>query len=84
MITLHIAYTCINQVFCTRNDTNKDYKGNNHMLLTKELCYLPLLKELRDLGATSFKIEGCNYDSKTLKHIIKTYQKAMKKVGFVL
>ena len=51
------------------------------MLLTKELCYLPLLKELRDLGATSFKIEGCNYDSKTLKHIIKTYQKAISQLN---
>ena len=59
----------------------KDHKGNNHMLLTKELCYLPLLKELRDLGATSFKIEGCNYDSKTLKHIIKTYQKAISQLN---
>ena len=55
----------------------RDNKGNNHMVLAKELCYLPLLKELHHLGAASFKIEGCNYELETLRQIINTYQKAI-------
>ena len=56
----------------------RDNKGNNHMLLTKELCHLPLLKELNQLGVQCFRIEGCHYDAKTLRYVIKTYQNALE------
>ncbi|MDZ7543679.1 U32 family peptidase, partial [Clostridium perfringens] len=56
----------------------RDNNGNNHMLLSKELCYMPILKELNELGAKSFRIEGCSYDSDTLRNIIKDYKKALK------
>lgn len=56
----------------------RDNKGNNHMLLTKELCHLPLLKELNQLGVQCFRIEGCHYDTKTLRYVIQTYQKALE------
>ncbi|GAA0084054.1 hypothetical protein UT300007_04930 [Clostridium sp. CTA-7] len=55
----------------------RDNNGNNHMLLSKELCYMPILKELSELGAKSFRIEGCSYDNDTLRNIIKDYKKAM-------
>lgn len=56
----------------------RDSYGNNHMLLTKELCYMPILKELKELGAKSFRIEGCHYDLDTLKIVINEYKKAIK------
>ncbi|MEF9992231.1 MAG: U32 family peptidase [Peptostreptococcaceae bacterium] len=55
----------------------RDNLGNNHMLLTKELCYLPILKELKNLGATSFRIEGCHYNKETLKTVIRAYKKQL-------
>lgn len=55
----------------------RDNSGNNHMLLTKELCYLPILKSLSDLGAKCFRIEGCHYNNETLRSVIKAYKKAI-------
>lgn len=55
----------------------RDNSGNNHMLLTKELCYLPILKSLSDLGAKCFRIEGCHYNNETLRTVIKAYKKAI-------
>lgn len=55
----------------------RDNSGNNHMLLTKELCYLPILKSLSDLGAKCFRIEGCHYNNETLRTVIKSYKKAI-------
>ncbi|MEG2291540.1 MAG: U32 family peptidase [Clostridium sp.] len=55
----------------------KDNSGKNHMLLSKELCYMPILKELSELGAKCFRIEACNYDNDTLRTVIKAYMKAV-------
>ena len=55
----------------------RDNNGNNHMLLTKELCYMPILKELAHNGAKSFRIEGCHYDKEILINIIRLYKKAI-------
>ena len=55
----------------------RDNKGNNHMLLSKELCYLPLLKSLHELGVKTFRIEGCHYELETLRMIVQTYKKAI-------
>ena len=55
----------------------RDNTGKNHMLLSKELCYMPILKELANLGAKAFRIEGCHYDNNTLKTVISSYKKAI-------
>lgn len=55
----------------------RDNTGKNHMLLSKELCYMPVLKELVQLGAKAFRIEGCHYDNKTLRYVISSYKKAI-------
>lgn len=55
----------------------RDNTGKNHMLLSKELCYMPILKELANLGAKAFRIEGCHYDNNTLKAVISSYKKAI-------
>ena len=55
----------------------RDNTGKNHMLLSKELCYMPILKELANLGTKAFRIEGCHYDNHTLKTVISSYKKAI-------
>lgn len=55
----------------------RDNSGKNHMLLSKELCLLPVLKELAGLGAKAFRIEGCHYNNDTLRTVISAYKKAI-------
>jgi len=56
----------------------KDYYGRNHMTLYKELCYLPFLKELNDIGINHFRIEACHYDINKVLKVIDIYKKAIK------
>ena len=55
----------------------RDTKGRNHMTLYKDLCYLPFLKELNNIGLNRFRIEGCHYKPNDLKQIITTYKEAI-------
>jgi putative protease len=55
-----------------------DNNGRNHMTLYKELCYLPFLKELNDIGVNHFRIEACHYDTETLREVLKVYLAALK------
>ncbi|MCY6372659.1 peptidase U32 family protein [Clostridium ganghwense] len=55
----------------------RDNAGRNHMMLYKDLCYLPFLKELNNIGVSRFRIEGCHYDLETLTKIIRIYKKAI-------
>lgn len=54
----------------------KDQYGRNHMYLYKDLCYLPILKELYETGLTHFRIEAQHLPANDLARIIKTYQRA--------
>ena len=54
-----------------------DNHGRNHMTLSKELCYLPFLKELNDIGVNHFRIEACHYDIPTLRRILSIYREAL-------
>lgn len=54
-----------------------DNNNRNHMTLYKELCYLPFLKELNDIGANNFRIEACHYDNNHLRKVLCTYKKAI-------
>ncbi|MGK0468705.1 peptidase U32 family protein [Clostridium sp.] len=54
-----------------------DNNGRNHMTLYKELCYLPFLKELNDIGVNNFRIEACHYDTDNLRKILYIYRKAI-------
>jgi len=47
------------------------------MTLYKELCYLPFLKELNDIGVNHFRIDGCHYDTNNLRKILKIYKEAI-------
>jgi putative protease len=54
-----------------------DNNGRNHMTLYKELCYLPFLKELNDIGVNNFRIEACHYDTNNLRKVLYIYRKAI-------
>lgn len=55
----------------------KDIKGRNHLLLSKALCYLPILPELHAVGAKVFRIEGLDYEISELRALVKLYKKAL-------
>ncbi|MEK4472092.1 U32 family peptidase [Paenibacillus sp. FSL R7-0048] len=61
------------------NPVYRDQHGRCHLLFAKELCYLPLLGEMIDLGISSFRIEGATYSAKQLREIIISYQQAMNR-----
>ncbi len=56
----------------------KDNSGKNHITLEKDLCYLPILDKLKNLGIETFRIEGQVYDTTTLQKIIKLYKQALE------
>ncbi|MCG7408126.1 U32 family peptidase [Paenibacillus sp. ACRRX] len=58
------------------NPIYRDWSGRNHLALAKELCYLPLLKELHEAGANHFRIEGKTYTPEQLRHIVRVYRQA--------
>ncbi len=54
-----------------------DTYGRNHMTLYKDLCYLPFLKELNDIGINHFRIEACHYDANKLQRVLRIYKEAI-------
>ncbi|MBE9917991.1 U32 family peptidase [Paenibacillus donghaensis] len=60
------------------NPVYRDRNGRNHLLLSKELNYLPLLRELAEAGVSCFRIEGATYKVSDLQTIIRAYQQALK------
>ncbi len=56
----------------------KDQYGRNHMLLYKNLCYLPVLRELYQAGLSHFRIEGAHLSDRELAGIIAVYQQALR------
>ncbi|WBW97115.1 peptidase U32 family protein [Oceanirhabdus sp. W0125-5] len=72
-----------NNVLVLRDDKGyehpvyRDNFGRNHMLLYKELCYLPFLKELNHMGVRSFRIEGFHYSLDNLRSILNVYRQAI-------
>jgi putative protease len=55
----------------------RDQAGRNHMTLYKELCLLPVLKELCSAGVSRFRIEARGYSTPSLRRILRVYKKAM-------
>lgn len=63
-----------------RHPVYKDQYGRNHMLLYKNLCYLPILKGLYGAGLTHFRIEAQHLPEQELARIITVYQKALREM----
>ncbi|CAH1214020.1 hypothetical protein PAECIP111892_03952 [Paenibacillus auburnensis] len=59
------------------NPVYRDQYGRCHLLFSKELCFLPMLGEMSDLGIASFRIEGATYSTTELRTIITAYQAAI-------
>ncbi|WP_105616681.1 peptidase U32 family protein [Vallitalea okinawensis] len=52
--------------------------GRNHMTTYKDICYLPFLKELIEVGVKQVRIEACHYSDETLKSMIQCYKEALQ------
>jgi len=48
-----------------------------NQILSKALCYLPILPELHAAGAKVFRIEGLDYETSELRAFVKLYKKAL-------
>lgn len=59
------------------NPVYRDQYGRCHLLFAKELCYLPMLDEMKGLGISTFRIEGATYSIEELRTIISAYQAAI-------
>lgn len=59
------------------NPVYRDAYGRNHLTLAKELCLLPLVKELKEAGLAVFRIEGATYRPEQLGAIVATYKAAL-------
>jgi putative protease len=59
------------------NPVYRDQHGRNHLTMSKEICFLPLVKELMEAGLSLFRIEGSTYSVCELRTIINTYKLAI-------
>lgn len=51
-----------------------DQYCKNHIILTKDICYLPILKELKELGAATFRIEAQHYTPEQIEKVTAIYR----------
>lgn len=60
------------------NPVYRDVHGRNHLTMAKELCLLPVVKELLGAGLTHFRIEGASYRKpEQLAAIVAAYRQAL-------
>ncbi|MNI01911.1 Peptidase family U32 [compost metagenome] len=59
------------------NPVYRDAHGRCHLTLAKELCLLPLVKELNEAGLSVFRIEGATYKPEQLEAIVRAYRAAL-------
>ena len=63
----------LHQVLC-------DQYCKNHIITTKDVCYLPILKELIDLGIHAFRIEGQHYTPDQVGALTSIYRKCFEEL----
>ncbi|MNB75607.1 putative protease YhbU precursor [compost metagenome] len=63
------------------NPVYRDQHGRSHLLFAKELCYLPMVRELALAGISSFRIEGQTYTPERLREVIRAYRDALSGNG---
>lgn len=56
----------------------KDNHGRCHMLLYKNICYLPFLRELYMAGLTIFRLEIPHFDLIETQRIVSIYKRALE------
>jgi len=57
-----------------------DSHCRNHIIPTKDICYLPFIKKLRNLGVDTFRIEGQHYSEQEIKEVVKLYRNVINNV----
>jgi putative protease len=57
-----------------------DQYCKNHLILTKDICFLPILKELKDLGTRTFRIEAQHYTPKQVEEVVNLYRQAIDNI----
>ncbi|WP_138495172.1 peptidase U32 family protein [Paenibacillus pinistramenti] len=60
------------------NPVYRDAHGRCHLMMAKELCLLPAVKELLEAGLTHFRIEGAAYrDVNRLAEVVAVYRRVL-------
>jgi len=60
------------------DEENKEMKlENNYIMSAKDLCVLPFLPKLVELGISSYKIEGRNRGAEYVFKVVSAYRKAL-------
>lgn len=52
---------------------------NDKILSAKDLCTLPFIEKMKQVGVKSFKIEGRNRDPRYVNTVVRVYRKALDK-----
>jgi len=60
-----------------KHPVSKDKNGRNHILLYKDLCLLPVLKELQNVGASRVRIEAAHMEDNEVARIVGVYRMAI-------
>ena len=55
----------------------KDRNNKNHFMLYKDICLLPVLKELHNAGLSNFRIQAMHLDMDELENILDIYGKVI-------
>lgn len=60
------------------NPVYRDATGRNHLALSKEMCFMPFLRELHEAGVNHFRIEGKTYTTEQLRNLVRLYRQAAR------
>jgi len=59
------------------NPVYRDVHGRCHLMMAKELCLMPAVRELLEAGLSVFRIEGATYKPEQLQQIVSAYKAAI-------
>ena len=68
---------CRREYTVTDEENNKMKLENNYIMSAKDLCVLPFLPKLVELGISSYKIEGRNRGAEYVFKVVSAYRKAL-------
>jgi len=56
----------------------KDRNNRNHFLLYKDICLLPVLKELYNAGLSNFRIQAMHMEKQEFENVLDAYEKSIE------
>ncbi|MGL4373630.1 MAG: peptidase U32 family protein, partial [Turicibacter sp.] len=63
-----------------KHEVFADQYCKNHLIPSKDICLMPILKEVNDLGVNTFRIEGQHYQTDVMGEVVAIYRKAIDEV----